>query len=99
MIIYNVDFCIVRFLLPGDSYFNLASAYRTNKTIVSHIVPETCSALCNVLQPEMLPEPDELMWKKTSLDFEKLWKFPPCVEAIDGKYVQIKASKNSGSMF
>ena len=83
----------------GDSYFNLASAYRMSKTIVSRIVPETCSALWNVLQPEVLPEPDELMWKKTSLDFEKLWQFPHCVGAIDGKHVQIQAPKNSGSMF
>ena len=67
------------------------------KTIVSRIVPETCSALWNVLQPEVLPEPDELMWKKTSLDFEKLWQFPHCVGAIDGKHVQIQAPKNSGS--
>ena len=56
----------------GDSYFNLVLAYRISKTIVSHIVVKTCSALWNVLHPKVLPEPFELMWKKTSLDFEKL---------------------------
>ena len=66
---------------------------------MSRIVPETCKALWDVLQPEMLPQPDQITWKKIASDFDRLWQFPHCVGALDGKHITIQAPNKTGSLF
>ena len=74
--------------------------FRIGKSTVSEIVKETCEALWSVLQPEFVKAPltqDE--WRGVSTQFEQIWNFPICVEAIDGKHIVIQAPANSGSTF
>ena len=82
-----------------DSYFTIGSSYRISKTAVSRIVPETCKALWDVLQPEMLPQPDQITRKKIASDFDRLWQFSHCVGALDGKHITTQAPNKTGSFF
>ena len=41
----------------------------------------------------------ETEWKGVSDQFERLWNFPYCVGAIDGKHIVIQAPPNSGSTY
>ena len=66
---------------------------------MSKIVPQTCEILWNVLQPDVMPLPDERKWKHIAEEFEELWQFPHCLGSLDGKHIMIQAPKNSGSLF
>lgn len=68
-------------------------------TTVCKIVHEIVSVLWDVLQPIHMPVPTEEDFMKIADDFYELWNFPHCVGAIDGKHVEIKCPKHSGSMF
>jgi len=43
-----------------------------SRTSVSRIVRETCAAVWNALQQEVMPTPDLAAWKKIARDFEYL---------------------------
>ena len=44
--------------------------------------------------------PDEVAnWKAIFKEFENLWNFPHCIEAIDGKHVAIECFKLSGTQY
>lgn len=62
--------------------------YLVGLTTASKIISETCSAIWDTLCPVVLPPIIEVEeWLKIAKDFEKIWHFPLCVGAIDGKYV------------
>ncbi|RXN19678.1 hypothetical protein ROHU_025551 [Labeo rohita] len=63
------------------------------------IVKEVCEANWSCLVGEYMPFPEMEEWKAIVEDFQKLWNFPNCVGAIDGKHVTIQAPANSGSQF
>lgn len=51
-----------------------------------HIIRETCIALWQALQPEYVKAPSSAEdWKVISREFEKVWNFPHCIGAINGK--------------
>ena len=70
-----------------------------SESVESKIVPQTCKVLWNVLQPDVMPLPDEGKWKHIAEEFEELWQFPHCLGSLDGKHIIIQAPKNSGSLF
>jgi len=69
------------------------------RSTVSGIVEEVCEALWKNLQPVVMPEPNEDIWKISEETFKEKWNFPHCVAAIDGKHVRIKAPPHRGSKF
>ena len=62
------------------------------------IVP-VCKAIWENLQPLVLPEPTEEMWRYHAEGFAQKWDFPNCLGAIDGKHIRMYAPPNSGTMF
>lgn len=60
---------------------------------------EVCEAIWSCLVREYMPFPEMDEWKAIVEDLQKLWNFPNCVGAIDGKHVTIQAPANSGSQF
>jgi len=69
------------------------------RSTVSGIVEEVCEALWKNLQPIVMPEPNEEIWRASENVFKEKWNFPHCVAAIDGKHVRIKAPPHRGSEF
>lgn len=76
--------------------FNL----RIGATTVGKIFGETCRNIWEVLSPMHLMKNTSTDQRKKIADrFEKLWNFPNCCGAIDGKHIRIEAPWNCGSLF
>jgi hypothetical protein len=75
--------------------------YRIAPSTVHSIIISTCEAVWNKLSPTELAIPTDEEWKKKEGggEFYSLWQFPNCIGAIDGKYTEIQAPHNSGSLF
>lgn len=63
------------------------------------IVHEVCAAIWKYLRPIVMPKPTTESWVKIEDDFRRLWNYPNCIGAIDGKHVNIRAPWNSGSLY
>lgn len=46
-----------------------------------------------------MPKPSEESWTAIEEDFRRIWNFPNCIGAIDGKHIAIRAPHKSGSQY
>ncbi len=75
-------------------------SFRLGHSTVCNIIEETCQAIWEALSHEFLQPPSNTEeWKQLSDGFERLWNFPHCLGAIDGKHIQMQASANCGSKY
>lgn len=56
-------------------------------------------SIWDCLVSQFMPTPGSEDWKEIAEDFQRLWAFPNCCGAIDGKHVIIQAPSNTGSQF
>ncbi|PIO24662.1 hypothetical protein AB205_0078990, partial [Aquarana catesbeiana] len=64
------------------------------------IIPETCSAIIQVLQKDYIWFPfNPQQWQDVAAQFHHQWDFPNCGDAIDRKHVRIIPPPNSGSYY
>jgi hypothetical protein len=77
----------------------VARGFRIGKSTAYKIIIETCDVIWRVLQPIYLPEPTVESWKHVAKNFYKIWNFPNCIGAIDGKHIQIQCPSNTGSQY
>lgn len=77
----------------------MAFTFRMGRSTVSEIISEVCVALWKNLQPVVMPEPNEDVWRESEKVFREKWNYPHCVAAVDGKHVRIKAPAMTGSQF
>ncbi|XP_011174775.1 protein ALP1-like [Solenopsis invicta] len=89
----------LRYLASGDSMNSLSYAFRVGHNTISKIISETCEVIWNCLKDSVLLKNNQESWKAIANEFERLWNFPNCIGAIDGKHVQIQAPPNSGSTY
>ncbi|XP_045028246.1 protein ANTAGONIST OF LIKE HETEROCHROMATIN PROTEIN 1-like isoform X2 [Daphnia magna] len=87
----------LRCLASGDCMRSLSYSFRIGHSTVSKIVNETCRIMYEILAPTYLQLPDTNMWKLISNDFSKIWNFPNCVGAGDGKHFAMQCPNNGGS--
>ena len=90
----------LRFLATGDSYKSLQYGFRVAHNTISLIIPETCQAIIQEYQDEVLcgpRSPEE--WKHVANTFSKTWNFHNTLGAIDGKHIAIRCPRNGGSVY
>lgn len=63
------------------------------------IIKRTCSVIHQVLSPIYLRPPSAPVWRNIGKGFERDWKLPGCIGAVDGKHFSIQCPSNSGSLF
>ncbi|PIO23240.1 hypothetical protein AB205_0167370, partial [Aquarana catesbeiana] len=64
------------------------------------IIPETCSAIIQVLQKDYIRFPSNPQeWQTVASQFLHQWDFPNCGGAINGKHVRNVPPPNSGSYY
>ena len=88
-----------RYLATGNSYRSIAFHFRVGISTVAGIVRSVCEAIWDCLSGEFLAFPTEAEWRKIAEDFARMWAFPNCVGAMDGKHVVIEAPPLSGSLY
>lgn len=69
------------------------------RSTVSKIIEEVCEAIWKNIQPIIMPEPNEEIWRASENVFRERWNFPHCVGSLDGKHVRIKAPRLRGSEY
>ncbi|XP_072375322.1 uncharacterized protein [Diabrotica undecimpunctata] len=90
----------LRFLATGESYRSLMFSTRIHESTISLIVPEVCKVIYQRLKDEYMKMPQTVSeWQQVASDFENLWQFPMCLGAIDGKHINFRAPRSSGSYF
>lgn len=90
----------LRYMATGESFRSLQYVFRIPHNTISTIVPEVFDAIFTVLKDEYMKVPStQEEWAEIASLFEKLWNFPNCFGAVDGKHITITAPKNSGSVY
>ncbi|KAK4314364.1 hypothetical protein Pmani_006866 [Petrolisthes manimaculis] len=90
----------LRYLATGETQTSLSYQFRVSQNLISLIIPETCSAIYEALQPIYMRIPrSQEEWRKVSQDFHNLWNYPLCLGALDGKRVLLQKPAHSGSHY
>ena len=90
----------LRFLATGETFRSLHFQFRMGKSTISYIVREVCRAIYLVLGARYMSAPTSCPeWLQIAEDFERMWQFPNCIGAIDGKHVVICPPSGGGSFY
>ncbi|KAG0432231.1 hypothetical protein HPB47_021030, partial [Ixodes persulcatus] len=87
------------YLSSGDPVKDVALAFRVGVSTARAAIVDTCKSLWERLRPIYMPTPNTQVWQDIAMEFQRLWKFPNCVGAVDGKHVQMQAPVRSGSLY
>ena len=88
------------YLCSGGFYKTPNTAFRISIPMISKIIAETCHAIVEVWQREVMVSPGtEQQWRGISDRFLERWNFPHTLGAVDGKHIRIKKPRKSGSLF
>ncbi|XP_050304496.1 uncharacterized protein LOC126742012 [Anthonomus grandis grandis] len=90
----------LRYLATGRNYHDLRFSTIISPQALSEIIPETCSAIYQVLKEKYMKFPTtQSECKSISEGFEEVCNFPNCVGAVDGKHIQIKPPPGSRAFY
>ena len=78
----------LRYLVTGNSQTSISFEFRLGRATVCKTVRVMCALIWQVLSEQYVKVPaTEEDWIGISKEFERLWNFPNCAGAIDGKHV------------
>ncbi|XP_033978140.1 protein ALP1-like isoform X2 [Trematomus bernacchii] len=81
----------LRLLATGESFKSLSYQFRVGVSTIRQFVPETCTAIYEVLKEKYLKCPDTVEeWQKVADGFQAQWDFPNCLGALDGKHLNTR---------
>lgn len=86
-------------MATGESLRSLAFQFRVSHSWISCILREVLTSINERLLAEHIPQLTTEKLKHIADDYFKIWGFPNCCGAIDGKHIRIRCPKNSGSSF
>lgn len=86
-------------MATGADFRALSFAFRLGHSTIHQIIVDTSNVIWETLSSKVMPLPTEELLKESAAKFEKMWNFPNCVAAIDGKHIAIQAPAKSGSLF
>ncbi|KAK8769527.1 hypothetical protein V5799_014007 [Amblyomma americanum] len=89
----------LRYLSSGMPIPDVAMAFRIGIETAREAIHLTCQVLWDVLSPLYMKPPTESEWRDIAAGFWHQWQFPNCLGAVDGKHVNIKRPKKSGSLY
>ncbi|XP_068200467.1 uncharacterized protein [Palaemon carinicauda] len=88
------------FLSTECSYRSLQYTTSICNQSLSAIIPEICKQIYEVLRKDYLRTPSTSEERKNvSNDFWRMWNFPNCLGAIDGKHIEMRQPPGTGSYF
>ncbi|XP_036328180.1 protein ALP1-like [Rhagoletis pomonella] len=79
----------LRCLASGNTFEDLKFLTAITPQTIGKIVIETCEAINQVLKNCIKLPNNSDEWKAEAYDSSKMWNFPHCIGAIDGKHVNI----------
>jgi len=83
------------YLATGDVQQTISFSYRLGVTTVHNIVKETCKAIWEIVGPKFLAVPNtHCEWTAIADEFYRMWNFPNCISAVDGKHIVIQAYRH-----
>lgn len=89
----------LRYLATGESFKSLHLTFRVGRSTVAEVVYSTCKVIQKILQPSCLPALTKNRLLATADGFKRRTSYPHILGAIDGKHMNLKAPKNSGTKF
>ena len=82
------------YLSTGSGFRTVAWLFGISKSSVCTIVRETCDAIVQVLQMQLIKLPKGDMLDQVIEGFEFKWGFPNCVGAVDGTHIPVTPPSN-----
>lgn len=77
----------------------MAISHRIGISTAREIIKTTCVVIQQGLSDVFLRPPNKTGWRNIAKGFKEFWNLPNCIGAVDGKHINIKAPKNSGSCY
>lgn len=87
----------LEYCCAGSSFTHIANVYRVSTMSCENHCIKVAKAIIKNLKEEAFPSTPD--WSNISNEFNRKWQFPNCVGAIDGKHINIKKPKDSGSLY
>ena len=88
----------LKFLATGESYESLMYQFRVHSSTISKFVLIVCNKIYETFKGRILRLPGTTEeWEIVEHETRRLWQFPNCIGAADGKYIAIVHPSNSGS--
>ena len=86
----------LRFLASGACQRLFSFPFRLGASTVHYLWLETCDLIWRAFASEFLRVPSSRKeWLAICADFNRLWNFPHCICAIDGKHITLRCPPNS----
>lgn len=90
----------LRYLATGNSYKSLEYDFRVANSTISLFIPQVCQAIYDEYKEEVFTMPEDTDgWREVANKFSTRWNFHHCLGAIDGKHIEIRKPRKTGSIY